>query len=212
MLLPLHDHNPRRRFPLFTALGTVAIGALTALNLLEVDLGVLATFGYGSRGALDPLLADTFPQLGFLERLGLSFFTIWIVLHLWTFADNVEDHLGAPLYAPAFFSLGLIGWGVAGGGDAASIGGFPQAVTAAAVVCYAILYPRQEVLYFTLRPVHRGIDFPGISAQPIHVAVIGFFGIQVIAWAVLSVPIVPVIHAVRSALSPDSSRRVRSSQ
>jgi membrane associated rhomboid family serine protease len=120
LFLPIHDHNPRSRFPV----ATLALAISNALVLLATVLVLspearaelfrragaipfeITTLHDAAPADLVPppftILTSLFLHAGFLHLLGNMWF-------LWIFGDNVEDRMG-PLKFVAFYLLtGTIG-------------------------------------------------------------------------------------------------------
>ncbi len=119
MFIPLHDINPRVRFPLVTAIIVAANALVYALGLgLSAEEHRFLVLRAGAIPAEIATLRDIYPRnliappftilssmflhAGFLHLLGNMWF-------LWIFGDNVEDRIGRARYLAFYLFTGTVG-------------------------------------------------------------------------------------------------------
>lgn len=111
-MIPLHDLNPTRRFPIFTYLliGVNVLVFLWEMTLSEADLHrVFVTWSVvPANVAQAPFAIETM-----LDMVRSMFFHGgWLhllsnMLYLYLFGDNVEDRLGVPLFLLFYVASGF---------------------------------------------------------------------------------------------------------
>jgi membrane associated rhomboid family serine protease len=118
-VIPLHDANPTRRFPIVTRL-LLGINILAWLYVVSLSrqpeqLNALydhysfdwptfvgaVTGGTATLQTFVPLLTHMFLHGGWLHVLGN-------MLYLWIFGDNVEDQMGSPTFLGFYLACGVI--------------------------------------------------------------------------------------------------------
>jgi membrane associated rhomboid family serine protease len=120
LFLPIHDHNPRSRFPVAT-LALVIVNVLVLLAMVAL-LSPAARVALLARAGAIPMeittlhdlpptdlvappftiLTAMFLHAGFLHLLGNMWF-------LWVFGDNVEDRMGRLKFVGFYLLTGSIG-------------------------------------------------------------------------------------------------------
>jgi membrane associated rhomboid family serine protease len=119
LFLPIHDLNPRRRFPAAT-LGLVLVNtAVFLLGLLlppdlqaelfrrggAIPAEIIGLHDLAPRDVVPPpftILTSMFLHAGFLHLLGNMWF-------LWIFGDNVEERLGSWRFLVFYILTGVVG-------------------------------------------------------------------------------------------------------
>ena len=192
-MIPLLDDNPRRGRA-FASLAFLLVHLLACvLGLLRSD-HPLTMLGY--------VVPDD--PTGLVARRMILLYVAFMVAQLATLrvvADNVEDRLGTPLFVPAYLSIGILGWLLAGGPEGRS-GGFLQATTAAMIAAYTVFFPAQEVTFAYLtgrRGFSRGSG-GGVASFGILVLWLHQAGVQVIG-ALLGYPVLPALAGVAGGLA-----------
>lgn len=154
-MIPLHDNNPTRRFPVVTRL---LLGANILLWLYVLSLSrtpgaaeaLYDTYAFdwtafsaalvGGNTSLQlfvPLIAHMFLHGGWLHLIGN-------MLYLWIFGDNVEDALGSAPFLLFYVLCGIvaaIGQGLLAAGPLVGASGAIAGVLGA----YLIMYPTARV-------------------------------------------------------------------
>jgi membrane associated rhomboid family serine protease len=120
LFLPIHDHNPRSRFPVATlALAIINAVVLVATVVLlppptraellhragAIPLEITTLHDVAPTDLVPPpftILTSMFLHAGFLHLLGNMWF-------LWIFGDNVEDRMGRLRFAAFYLLTGTIG-------------------------------------------------------------------------------------------------------
>jgi len=154
-VIPLHDNNPTRRFPVVTRLllGANILLWLYVLNLSRTPGSAEAFYdryafdwnvfsaalvgGHVSPQLFVPLIAHMFLHGGWLHVIGN-------LLYLWIFGDNVEDALGSAPFLVFYVLCGIaaaIGQGLLAAGPLVGASGAIAGVLGA----YLIMYPTARV-------------------------------------------------------------------
>lgn len=168
-MIPIHDDNPTRRFPLLTIL---IIVINVAVFLFEVTrdpdelLAIVQTYGFiparffAEPGAPDvsiTLLTAMFLHGGWLHLGGN-------MLYLWIFGNNIEDRLGRLRFMLFYIGCGVVASLAQAAIDQASTVPLVGASGAIAGVlgAYLVLYPHARVV--TIIPVFFIIQLATLPA------------------------------------------------
>jgi membrane associated rhomboid family serine protease len=119
VLIPLRDHNPRRRFPVLTVV-LIVVNALVYLAQLSLpEAGVKRLVLAAGAVPREIITLQDFPPEALLPlplTLFSSMFLHGGLLHLagnmwflWLFGDNVEDRMGRLRYGLFYFLTGTVG-------------------------------------------------------------------------------------------------------
>jgi membrane associated rhomboid family serine protease len=141
-MIPLHDANPTRGFPIVTRLLLLVNVALWLYNKYSFDLSALVaavggTWSVETLSAFVPLVTHMFLHGGWLHLLGN-------MLYLWIFGDNVEDTLGSLPFLGFYLLCGIIaalGQGILAPGPLVGASGAISGVLGA----YLVMFPTARV-------------------------------------------------------------------
>ncbi len=112
-MLPLHDINPRRRFPLLTY-ALIAINVVVFLLQLGRSEEELLRIFYEQSVVPSLASAAPFAPETLLDVIRSMFFhggwfhLLSNMLYLWLFGDNIEDRFGEILYIVLYFLSGFV--------------------------------------------------------------------------------------------------------
>ncbi len=151
-MIPLHDNNPTKRFPVVT-LGIVVLNVIVFLYELSLGAGVDS---FVNHWAFVPknFFADPFSPYQIATIFASMFMHAgWLhiggnMLYLWIFGNNIEDRLGPLPYLGFYLAAGVaatVGQGLmAASSDVPNLGA--SGAIAGVLGAYLLLYPRARVL------------------------------------------------------------------